>query len=196
MAFVLAFALLYLPYLGQGTSVVGFLPNYFNERFNMGLAGVITELIEKPPAPIFAALSQMVDGSAPRVVNLLLAATLLIISVIFVARPARDATDALRRCLFPIGAFTLLAQNLFPWYMLWLVPLVALFIQRGRLGLRFDTWSGWFLFTGLVALAYTFFVRWEPVTWALVLEFVPLYAILIFSQFRSLRAITVQRARV
>ena len=173
LAFIVAFAVPYLPYLGQGTSVLGFLPNYFDERFNMGLTNIITDLVEKPPAP--------------RAVNLILAATLLIFSIVLVVRPAHDAMDALRRCIFPIGAFTLLTQNLFPWYMLWLVPLVALFVQRGRLGLRFDAWTGWFLFTGLVALAYTFFITWEPVTWALLLEFVPLYAILVFSQFRAIR---------
>ena len=187
LAFIVAFAVPYLPYLGQGTSVLGFLPNYFDERFNMGLTNIITDLVEKPPAPIFSALSQVLNGSGPRAVNLILAATLLIFSIVLVVRPAHDAMDALRRCIFPIGAFTLLTQNLFPWYMLWLVPLVALFVQRGRLGLRFDAWTSWFLFTGLVALAYTFFITWEPVTWALLLEFVPLYAILVFSQFRAIR---------
>jgi hypothetical protein len=196
LAFTVAFTLPYIPYLGQGTSVLGFLPNYFDERFNMGLANIITNLIEKPPAPIFAALSQALSGSGPRAVNLILAAALLIISIVLIVRPARDAMDALRRCIFPIGAITLLTQNLFPWNMLWLVPLVALFVQRGRLGLRFDAWMGWFLFTGLVALAYIFFITWTPVTWALLLEFVPLYAILVLSQFRAIRSLAVRRARV
>jgi alpha-1,6-mannosyltransferase len=194
IAFVGAFVLPYLAYLSQGASVIGFLPNYFDERFNMGLAGIITNLIEKPPAPIFVVWSQAVGGSAPRVVNMMLAATLLIISITLVVRPSRDARDALHRCLFPIGAFTLLTQNLFPWYMLWLIPLVALFIQRGKLGLHFDAWTGWFLFTGLVVLAYTFFIDWQPLTWAILLEFVPLYAILILSYFYPDQSNAVQRA--
>jgi hypothetical protein len=185
LAFVIAFAAPYLAYLGQGTSVLGFLPKYFDERFNMGLAGIITDLIERPPAPMFSTLSQAMNGSGPRAVNLVLAVALSIISIALVVRPARDAADALRRCILPIGAFSLFTQNLFPWYMLWLVPLVALFVQRGQFGLRFDAWTGWLLFTGAVTLAYTFFIDWEPVTWALILEFVPLYAILIFSQIRS-----------
>ncbi len=193
LAFVIAFALPYIPYLGQGASVMGFLPNYFDERFNMGLAGILTNLIEKPSAPIFVALSQAVGGSAPRVVNGMLAVTLLIISIALVVHPLRDARNALRRCVFPIGAFTLLTQNLFPWYMLWLIPLVALFLQRGRFGFCFDAWASWFLFTGLVALAYTFFIDWQPLNWAILLEFVPLYAILIFSHFISNRASAIQR---
>ena len=179
LAFVATFAVLYLPYLGQGAGVVGFLPNYFNERFNMGFAGIMTDLIERPPAPVFAALSQAMNGSAPSLINLSLIVTLLGISGAFILRPARTAQDSIRRCIFPIGAFTLLTQNLFPWYLLWLAPLVALFVQRGRFGLRVDAWTGWFLFTGLVTLAYTFFVEWKPVPWALYLQFIPLYALLI-----------------
>ncbi len=188
LAFAIAFALPYIPYLGQGVGVMGYLPHYFAERFNMGIAGIITELIEHPPAPVFVALASSVDGSAPRIVNGLLGAALLVVSVALLVRPARDATDALRRCLVPIGAFTLLTQNLFPWYMLWLVPLLALFLQHGRYGLQFDAWTGWFAFTGLVALAYTFFIDWQPLTWAWLLEFVPLYAILVIAGVRALGA--------
>ena len=185
IAFVIAFAASYLAYLGQGTRVLGFLPKYFDERFNMGLAGIITHLIERPPAPIFSTLSQALDGSGPRAVNLILAIALSSTSIVLAVRPARDTTDALQRCILPIGVFTLLTQNLFPWYMLWLVPLIALFVQRGQFGLRLDAWTGWLLFTGTVVLAYTFFIEWEPVTGSLILEFVPLYAILIGSQIRS-----------
>ena len=188
LAFSAAVIVPYLPYLRQDTSVLGFLPNYFNERFNMGLASIITDLIEKPPAPVFSMLSQAMDGSGARTVNLLLALTLLLISVALVIHPAQNGADALRRCIFPIGAFTLLTQNLFPWYMLWLVPLLALFLQHGRYGLQFDAWTGWFAFAGLVALAYTFFIDWQPLTWAWLLEFVPLYAILVIAGVRALGA--------
>ena len=44
-----------------------------------------------------------------------------------------DGETALRRSLWMIGAFTLLTQNLFSWYLLWLLPLVAVFVQPGVL---------------------------------------------------------------
>ncbi len=179
LAFAGAFAVPYLPYLSQGSGVIGFLPEYLNERFNMGLAGIVTELIEKPPAPIFQTISQWAGGSGSHVANLLMLAALAIIGIALVVRPAASAEQAIRRCIWIIGAFTLLTQNLFPWYMLWLVPLLALFVQPGKFGFKSDAWTGWFLFSGLVALAYTFFIVWRPVVWASWLEFTPLYLLLI-----------------
>ncbi len=182
-AFAAIFAATYIPYLGLGARALGYLPNYFDERFNMGLAGVITYVVENPPVPFIAAFGTW-TGSPQRVVNLLLLAVLGFIMLAFLVRPAHNAEDAIRCCIFPIGAFTLLTQNLFPWYLLWLIPLLAIFLQPGKLGLRFDAWTAWFLFSGLIELAYTFFITWTPVTWALYAEYIPLYAILVLSTFR------------
>ncbi len=78
---------------------------------------------------------------------------------------------AVRRSIWLIGAFTLLTQNLFSWYMLWLLPLLALFLKPGcLLGVRADAWTGWRLFCGLVALSYTFFIGWRPVLSALLAQ--------------------------
>jgi hypothetical protein len=80
-----------------------------------------------------------------------------------------------------MGAFTLLTQNLFSWYLLWLLPLVALFVRPGRLlGLRAEAWTGWWLFCGLVALSYTFFIDWAPVPAALWIQFAPLWGLLLW----------------
>jgi hypothetical protein len=111
--------------------------------------------------------------------------TLAALGVWLVLRPAPDALTAVRRCVWLIGAFTLLAQDLFAWYMLWLLPLVALFLQPGRLlGLRADAWSGWWLFCGLVALSYTFFIAWRPLPAAGWAQFLPLYALLLVDRLR------------
>ncbi len=202
LAFTATFALTYVPFLSQGLGVVGFLPQYLNERFNMGLASVVADLIEKPPAPIFQAISHAVNGSASQIVNLLMFAALALIGLVMILRPAPNAEQAIRRCLWMIGAFTLLTQNLFPWYVLWLVPLLALFVRPGKLGFAFDAWSGWFAFSGLIALAYTFFIAWRPLVWALSLEFVPLYLFLIlppawnwFARFRA-RIPTLERQNI
>jgi alpha-1,6-mannosyltransferase len=167
LAFVGVFALTYVPYLSIGAGVIGFLPGYLNENFNMGLADLISHI------------AKWAGGQPDYVVNAVMAAALAIIGLIFVLRPATHAEQAIWRCIWLIGAFTLLTQNLFPWYMLWLVPLIALFLRPGKLGLKLDAWTGWFLFSGLVALAYTFFIKWVPVVWASFVEYVPLYALLI-----------------
>ena len=68
--------------------------------------------------------------------------------------------------------------------MLWLLPLVAIFLETGdkRMGTlrlpKIDLWTGWWLFCGLVGLIYFAFIPGLPIP-LLVLgdlaEFVPLY---------------------
>lgn len=183
LAFFLTLAACYLPYVVvSGKQVIGYLPNYFQERFNMGLAG---ELV-----PRFTRW-----GIDPHQGMFILTASVLTILVVWmVLRPANDAGEAVRRCAWLIGAFTILTQNLFAWYMLWLLPLIAIFLRPGRLlGLRADAWTGWWLFCGLVALSYTFFISWRPVRVALWAQFLPLYAFLIFDAVSRLRTSTRRR---
>jgi alpha-1,6-mannosyltransferase len=177
LAFALTLTACYAPYtLASGRPPIGYLPNYFKERFNMGLAD---ELI-----PRF--IRWGVDPD--RGLLLLTAGVLAALGLWMVLRPATDGATALRRCVWLIGAFTLLTQNLFSWYMLWLLPLIAIFLRPGRLlGLRADAWTGWWLFCGLVALSYTFFIHWRPLKAALWAQFLPLYAFLLVAAASTLR---------
>lgn len=63
-----------------------------------------------------------------------------------------------------IGGVTVLGPNVFPWYAIWLAPFLALAPS-----------VAWIVFTGTVALAYTFFLAtpWAIPTWARVVEFAP-----------------------
>jgi hypothetical protein len=182
-AFVLTLAACYLPYvIHAGRLVAGYLPDYFRERFNMGLAGVLVPALVR-------------RGADPDQGMLVLTAIVLSgLALWMTFRPAPDGESALRRCAWMIGAFTLLTQNLFSWYMLWLLPLTALFLQPGpRSGFRMDAWTGWWLFCGLVALSYLFFVDWRPVPFATWAQFVPLYALLladVASRARHRRVVT------
>jgi hypothetical protein len=84
-----------------------------------------------------------------------------------------------------IGPITLLSYNLFSWYLLWLLPLIAIFLQPGqRFGLRLDAWTGWWLFSGLIALSYTFFLDWKPIPPAIWAQFMPLYLFLLIDLAR------------
>jgi hypothetical protein len=176
LAFAFGLGACYLPYVwANGSQVLGYLPHYFGERFNMGLAGLLIPQLERL-------------GLEPDLGVLgLTLGILALLGLVMVLRPAASGEVAVRRCVWLIGAFTLLTQNLFSWYMLWLLPLVALFVRPGRLmGLRADAWTGWWLFCGLVALSYTFFIRWEPVPAALWVQFVPLYGLLLWDAGRFL----------
>ena len=167
----------YVPYLlWTGRDVIGFLPRYFGERFNMGLAGWLIPWFRQ-------------SGVDPNIgVNGLLLLTLVLIALWMLVRPAVNGEMAIRRSIWLIGAFTLLTQNLFSWYMLWLLPLLALFVEPARrTGLRVDSWSGWWLFSGLIMLSYTFFITWRPLPIALYAQFLPLYLFLLIDLGRAVQ---------
>jgi hypothetical protein len=182
LAFAITVAVCYLPYLlSSGAGVIGFLPDYFQQQFNI--------------APLVQGLLALLQGlglDPKQGLSLIFSGSLLLIGGWMVLRPANNAQDAIRRSLWMIGAFTLLSQNLFSWYMLWLLPLLAIFMEPGRLRLaglslpRFNAWTGWWLFCGLVGLSYSFFIRWKPVPAALWAQFLPLYLFLLAGGIRSL----------
>ena len=181
LAFVATVGVFYLPYIiASGSSVLGFLTRYFRESFNV--------------SPVVLGLKAVLDGFgwySPNRITLLAAGTIAVIACWAVLRPAADAETALRRCILPIGVITLLSQNLFPWYMLWLLPLIAIFLEPSskRFGIlslpRLDAWTGWWLFCGLIGLSYTFFIEWRPIKAAIYAQFLPLYAILLIDFVRS-----------
>jgi hypothetical protein len=175
LMFATAILVFYAPYaVSSETSVLGYLPHYFKETFNI--------------SPLVSFMNHFLDGvhlNLPyRLIGLSLS-TILVIAIWCVFHPTPDAGTALRRCIWPIGIVTLLSQDLFPWYMLWLLPLIAIFLQPSSIKIeilalpRLDAWMGWWLFCGLVGLSYTFFIKWKPVDIAIQVEFVPLYLSLI-----------------
>jgi len=174
LTFAMAIGLFYAPYvLTSETSVLGYLPHYFRETFNI--------------SPLVSMLNRVLDGIHLNIPYRLLGLSMggILVSAIWcVLQPAPDAEMALRRCIWPIGIVTLLSQDLFAWYMLWLLPLIAVFLQSSNIKWKMftlpkmDAWVGWWLFCGLVGLSYTFFIKWKPVSSAIQVEFIPLYLIL------------------
>ena len=100
-----------------------------------------------------------------------------LISLFFIVRPAREARQAITRCFWPIGIYLLINHNLFSWYTLWLLPLIAIDLRFSLRGP--GSALAWWVFTGTIALSYTFFIRWQVENWAIWLEFVPLYVLLV-----------------
>jgi len=130
----------YGPGLLAGTEVLGSLPRYLTEEyFNPGL---LRSVVDAPHLVVVAASVWILAVGAWR----------------------RDAVMP-SRAIPLIGGLLLLSPNLFPWYVIWLVPFLA--------------WSPsvpWIAFTGSVVLAYSFFLQqpWAIPSWARVLEFAPL----------------------
>lgn len=175
LAFLIGFLFPYLPYISIGKGVLGFLPEYFNEAFNFFLT-----------APLYYWVYQA-GGHPALAIQVLIAIVLVVIFLVFLIRPAANAETALRRSLWPIGAFALLTTNLYPWYLLWLVPLLAAFLPVRRVESRENfarrllqtSWTGWWLFTGLIALAYIYYIDWWPNFLAIAAQFIPLYEFLL-----------------
>ena len=157
-------------YLFGGASPVGFLPQYFNENFNLGLAHPLFEI------------ARQISISGSTLANVVTFGGLAVLSLVFMLRPAASTRDALMRCVWLVGWFTLFTQNLFAWYLLWLLPLIALFTEPGKfLGFRLAPMTAWLIFGGTIALSYVFFVRWRPVSATQIAEYAPLYALLLLS---------------
>jgi alpha-1,6-mannosyltransferase len=175
LAFGITLGIFYFPFtLMSAGQVLGYLPKYFRENFNIG--------------PLVSSLDQFLNWLGLDTPNNLLFLIFFVLIIVFgwvIIKPAPDAETALRRCIWPIGAITLLSQNLFSWYLLWLLPLVAIFLQPSdkRFGIvslpRADAWTGWWLFCGLVGFSYAFFIRWKIVEAAILAQFLPLYAFLL-----------------
>lgn len=175
LAFIATVGVFYLPYvITSGGDVLGFLPRYFRETFNV--------------SPLVSGLKDILDWLGWHSSNRMTLIALVIIALLAcwaIVKPAPNAETAIRRCILPIGIITLLSQNLFSWYMLWLLPLIAIFLEPSgkRLGIlalpRLNAWTGWWLFCGLIALSYTFFIEWKPVRLAIQVEFMPLYLFLV-----------------
>lgn len=178
LGFAATLGICYLPYLVKsGPSVIGFLPNYFRETFNIS-----------PLVSALFSIFQRLQIDARNGVPALMAAALVLIGGWMALKPAQDGESAVRRSIWMIGVFTLFAQDLFSWYMLWLLPLLAIFLEVDGVGwkikrpiqvLQANAWTGWWLFSGLVSLSYLFFIRWKPVPWAIWVQFLPLYAFLL-----------------
>lgn len=139
LSFAVVMVVGYAPSLASGAPVLGSLPRYLSEEhFNPGLVRAMIDI----PVVVFAAAAVWLVAIAVR----------------------RDLALSERAVLL-VGGLLLLAPNIFPWYAVWLVPLLA--------------WAPsppWILFTGTVAFAYTFFLEqpWRVPGWARAVEFAPL----------------------
>jgi hypothetical protein len=140
VTFALVVSLGYAPFAHLGAGALGSLPRYVSaEFFNPGLLRTVIDV----PAVVMVGLVAWVLG----------------------AGLLRGAVPIIERVAVLIGGFILLSPNIFPWYVLWLVPFLAIRPS-----------APWIAFTGTVALAYTFFLHepWSIPAWARAAEFAPL----------------------
>lgn len=167
-------ALSYIPYLvSSGSKVIGFLPRYLRELFN-----------RPPHIRLIQALFKQLELDWRSATVWLSFILIIILGLWMLARQDQDSTGFLNRSAWIIGTYSMLSQNLFSWYMLWLLPLAAIFLFRPG-DHPFNAWTGWWLFCGLVALSYTFFLDWIEVPWSIWAQYLPLYLFLAVHLFNK-----------
>ena len=165
----------YVPYAWPvGLDVLGFLPEYFSrgEDFNVGLRALLTEPI---PTGGDRTLGEVVRGLTMLVLFGLLAGALIVIR-----RRLREGTDGVFAAGFAaVAAYLVLVPTaLHAWYVVWIVPFLAV-----------RPAAGWLWFSGAVALSYLDYA-WKPApfpAWAWALQFLPLWALLVWEHRRRIR---------
>lgn len=159
----------YILYLAPGVDTLGFLPSYSREFFNVApFTMALMQEIGKVHLPYYLP------------VNILMPLSVVLVSLYFLMVPARSARESIMRCAVPIAIYLLISQNLFSWYVLWMLPFIAIDLKPGRwLGFALNPAFAWWVFSGLVALSYTIFVTGYAQDWASWVQFIPLYVLLV-----------------
>ena len=157
LLFSIFFLSLYLPYIGVGKKVVGFLPKYFenpNENFNLGLK---TYLLKFFP------------GANPLLFTGIFAAILLCAAGLVWIK-SKDTDASLRFSFFLTGLLIVFtASSLQPWYLVWIIPFLAIFPS-----------PAWFYLSFAVCLSYLAYVSPGQAIpgWAGNAEYVPFFILL------------------
>lgn len=141
----------YVLYRAEGWAVLGSVGRYLtDEEFN----GTLRSLLEPLLAPLGPG-----GAAAARVLPL---AGLAGLALALACRPGWPAE---RRALALIGGYLLTTPSLFPWYALWIVPILALA----------PAWP-WLYLSCAVALTYLVFAEpvWRIPGWVRAVEFAPL----------------------
>ncbi len=157
LAFIATAAALYLPYIGAGTKVFGYLGGYISEEgLDRGSGIFWWQLIGA-----FVSLPQWTFSFYLAAAALLMA----VLALVIVFRPQRPDADLAGAMLLAV-AFTLLLAPHYAWYFAWLVPFLCFYPVVGVIYL-----------TCAVSLLY--FAHWPPTLSEALPIYVPCVLILV-----------------
>jgi hypothetical protein len=154
-------ALVYLPFaLQAGFGVLGHLPQFLRdpgEIFNPSVMGVLLYV------------AQFFTGAPTVWVSRIGRAAMVIVLTAVVRQHVHRPTDLLASIWVVAAALALLTLTLHPWYLLWLLPFLAV-----------QPKPAWVYLSGAVVLSYAFYLTpSEPVRVAIaLLEYVPFIVLL------------------
>ncbi len=165
--------LLYLSYVPTaGREVLGFLPQYLSDP---------KELFNPGPGALLAFGLGSLTSQPTRVAYVVLALALLTVSL----RSTRSGDEGLEatvpEVLLMFGTFVTFAQTVHPWYLLWILPLLAIRPS-----------ACWLYLSGAIALSYLRYTddQFRLPVLAGVLEYLPFYLLALWaSRARKLRRV-------
>ena len=149
--------LLYLPFLGAGSKISGFLPVYLKnpyESFNLGLKNLLMRLI---------------PGLDYHLLSLLFIIALGIVGLVVFLKSKEDI-EVIRHAYILVGSLMILMPaSLHPWYVILIIPFLAIYPH-----------PAWLVFTCIVTLSYLKYTSPQGImpTWILLIEYLPLFALL------------------
>jgi hypothetical protein len=175
-AFVATIVAAYLPYLGVGGRMFGFLGGYFNEE-GFGESGaryflltLARKIIPLPTSAFFLVGLLVLGGLALK----------------WMVKPKRDVVDVARGAMAIIGGFLLLTTPRYAWYYVWLLPFLC-FAPR----------LGWLYLTSAASLLYlvwyTPFVYPGIPLWLGAAVYLPTTALLIWERARPTNTTVTRR---
>jgi hypothetical protein len=156
-AFFITLVLLYLPFIGAGSKIAGFLPVYLKnpyESFNLGLKYLLMRLI---------------PGIDYYLMSLLFIIALAIVGLIVFLKN-KKGIETIRYAYILVGwLMILMPASLHPWYVILIIPFLTLYPS-----------PAWIIFTCTVTLSYLKYVSPQGImpTWILLVEYLPLFALL------------------
>jgi alpha-1,6-mannosyltransferase len=170
LPFALVLASTYLFYTSAGSRILGFLPTYFSnpyEIFNLGI--IQLALLE---------LTKMFSLPALWIRVSLFALLLAVLAMITARHSLGLPEEVIEKSYMVLSAYLVLIYPAFhPWYLCMLIPILCVIPSRA-----------WILFSLLLPLSYVKYLTADgkmPV-WVTFVQFVPLYALLTLELF-SLR---------
>ena len=168
LSFFVVFALIYLPYVGAGKAVLGFLPAYFYdpyEIFNPGLIQI---------ALLETAKFMSLPSSS---IRFALFVCFLVFLIPVIRRTEEDRAAFIRKCYVVLGGYLLLIYPaLHPWYLSTLIPFLCIIPSRA-----------WLYLSLALPLSYLKYLTPEGAmpAWVSLVQFVPLYLILALEYART-----------
>jgi alpha-1,6-mannosyltransferase len=154
IAFAATLILLYLPFVGAGGKITGFLPVYLKnpyESFNLGLKTFVMRLI---PTLDYAFLS-------------LVFIIVLAVAGLIVFLKEKKGMDVLRYAYILTGLLLILMPAaLHPWYVILIIPFLVIYPS-----------PAWLIFSCTVTLSYLKYVTPQGMmpNWVLLAEYLPLF---------------------